>query len=81
MGPRTARPGGQGDGDGQSPALHARPVDADEPLASPAPMLSTWTGIRRAYLPEASIWASWSIAPFYAALLLVGIGVLITAMN
>lgn len=57
------------------------PVDADEPLAPAAPRLSTWRRIQHAYLPEASIWASWSIAPFYAALLLVGVGVLITAMH
>lgn len=57
------------------------PVDADEPLAADAPALPAWTRIKRAYLPEASIWASWSIAPFYIALLLLGAGVLIVAVN
>lgn len=61
------------------PLFTLDPVDADEPLPADAPTLSKWKEAVRNYLPERSIWASWSIAPFYTALLLVGAGVLIVA--
>lgn len=61
------------------PLFTLDPVDADEPLPADAPPLSKWKKAMRAYLPERAIWASWSIAPFYTALLLVGAGVLIVA--
>lgn len=57
------------------------PVDADEPLSTDTPALPAWKRIKRAYLPEASIWASWSIAPFYIALLVAGAGILVVAVN
>lgn len=53
------------------------PVDADEPLPDDAPVPSKWKKAVNAYLPERSIWASWSIAPFYIALLLLGAGVVV----
>lgn len=64
-----------------APLYTLDPVDADEPLTADAPELPSWTRIRHVYLPEAAIWASWSIAPFHIALLLVGAGVLIVAVN
>ncbi|AMM31527.1 Histidine triad (HIT) protein [Sinomonas atrocyanea] len=61
------------------PLFTLDPVDADEPLPADGLPLSKWKKTVRSYLPERSIWASWSIAPFYTALLLVGAGVLIVA--
>lgn len=55
------------------------PVDADESLAGSGLTRSKWRRLVRAYLPEASIWASWSIAPFYVALLLLGVGVVLVS--
>lgn len=57
------------------------PVDADEPQGAGSPELSTWKRLPRARLPKASVWASWSIAPFYIALLLVGAGVLTAILS
>ncbi|WP_448071118.1 HIT family protein [Georgenia yuyongxinii] len=61
------------------PLFTLDPVDAEEPQRSDAPAMSRWTKAVRAYLPERSIWASWSIAPFYIALLLLGTGVAIVS--
>lgn len=56
------------------------PVDADEPLPEDAPAKSRWKQFVGKYLPEREIWTSWSIAPFYIALMLLGVGVLIVAI-
>lgn len=61
------------------PMFTLDPVDAEEPLRDDAPATSRWKRAVRAYLPERSIWASWSVAPFYIALLLLGTGVLIVS--
>lgn len=61
------------------PMFTLDPVDADEPLPDDAPAISRWKATFRQYVPERSIWASWSIAPFYIALLLLGAGVLLVA--
>lgn len=61
------------------PLFTLDPVDADEPLPDGAPRMSTWKKVIHSYLPEWSIWASWSVAPFYAALLVLGVGVLIVS--
>jgi histidine triad (HIT) family protein len=56
------------------------PVDAHEPLFAGAPAKSRRKHVVEKYLPEREIWTSWSIAPFYIALMLLGIGVLIMSM-
>ncbi|MFQ4149739.1 HIT family protein [Arthrobacter sp. LAPM80] len=55
------------------------PADAEDPVPDDAPTVSKWRGFVSNYLPERAIWMSWSIAPFYLALLLVGVGVLVIA--
>ncbi len=59
------------------PLFTLDPVDADEPLPQDAATPSKRRALLHRYLPEKSVWASWSIAPFYLALLLVGTGVVI----
>ena len=61
------------------PLFTLDPVDADEPLPGYAPAVSKWKKAVHSYMPERSIWASWSIAPFYIALLLLGAGVLVVS--
>lgn len=61
------------------PLFTLDPVDADGPLPDDAPAMSKWKKAVRKYVPERSIWASWSIAPFYIALLLLGAGVLVVS--
>jgi ATP adenylyltransferase len=61
------------------PLFTLDPVDADEPLPDDAPAMSRWRAAVRKYVPERSIWTSWSIAPFYIALLLLGAGVLVAS--
>lgn len=61
------------------PQFTLDPTDAHEPLpddALPAKRLKAWC---TKYIPNRAVWASWSIAPFYIAMLLLGIGVAITA--
>ena len=55
------------------------PTDANEPPSDDAPASSKWRAVFRRYVPELSIWVSWSIAPFYIALLLLGVGVLLVS--
>ncbi|KWR72581.1 histidine triad (HIT) protein [Arthrobacter sp. W1] len=61
------------------PLFTLDPVDADEPLPQDAATPSKRRALLHRYLPEVSVWASWSIAPFYLALLLVGTGVVIVS--
>ncbi len=56
------------------PLFTLDPVDAEEPMSDDAPAISKWKKAVRKYVPERSVWASWSIAPFYIALLLLGAG-------
>ena len=61
------------------PLFTLDPVDAEEPLSAGAPAATKWKRFKEAYVPERAIWASWSIAPFYLALILLGTGVLIVS--
>jgi histidine triad (HIT) family protein len=61
------------------PMFTLDPVDADEHLPDDVPAASKWQRAVHSYVPEQSTWASWSIAPFYTALLLVGAGVPVLA--
>ncbi|MDK1361919.1 hypothetical protein QNO00_16835 [Arthrobacter sp. zg-Y1219] len=64
---------------GKIPLFTPDPVDADEPLPDDAPALSNWRAAIRQYVPERSIWTSWSIAPFCIALILLGTGVFVVS--
>ena len=55
------------------------PADADEPPGGDASGETKWRAFVRDYIPEWDIWKSWSILPFYLALIVIGIGVLIVA--
>ncbi|WP_061711964.1 HIT family protein [Kocuria palustris] len=61
------------------PLFTLDPVDAEDPLPADAPAATRWKRFKKAYVPERAIWASWSIAPFYIALFLLGVGVLIVS--
>ncbi|MBD0020855.1 HIT domain-containing protein [Gordonia sp. (in: high G+C Gram-positive bacteria)] len=55
------------------------PTDAREPLPADAPAAAKWKTWCVTYVPEREVWKSWSIAPFYCAMLLLGVGVAVTA--
>ncbi|MEZ5086411.1 MAG: HIT family protein [Tessaracoccus sp.] len=55
------------------------PADADDPPIGGVSVETKWRKFVRAYFPEWDIWKSWSILPFYLALFVIGIGVLIVA--
>lgn len=56
------------------------PADAEDPPGGAyAPAERKLQAFSRAYVPEWSVWRSWSILPFYLALSVVGVGVLIVA--
>lgn len=59
------------------PLFTLDPVDAEEPLPSGASAPSRWRRLFRTYVPERSVWLSWSIAPFYTALLVLVAGVVL----
>lgn len=59
------------------PLFTLNPDDADDPseAGSDEPS-SRWRRFKRRYIPSRDIWYSWSIAPFYGALALIGLGVI-----
>ncbi|BBN45536.1 hypothetical protein MOKP4_45150 [Mycobacterium avium subsp. hominissuis] len=61
------------------PRFTLDPTDADEPPPKGTPEKTKWQKFKQAYVPERSVWRSWSIAPFYIAMLVLGVGVLIAA--
>lgn len=61
------------------PRFTLDPTDADEPPPNGTPEKTKWQKFKQAYVPERSVWRSWSIAPFYIAMLVLGVGVLIAA--
>lgn len=61
------------------PRFTLDPTDANEPPGADAPAATKWKALRDKYLPPREVWASWSIAPFYSAMLLLGVGVATTA--
>ncbi|MGV9792568.1 HIT family protein [Gordonia sp. NPDC003422] len=61
------------------PRFTLDPTDADEPPADGTPEKTRWQKFKQSYVPEWSVWRSWSIAPFYVAMLVLGVGVLIAA--
>ena len=61
------------------PRFTLDPTDAHEPQCGDAPATAKWKVLRDKYLPPREVWTSWSIAPFYSAMLLLGVGVAVTA--
>lgn len=61
------------------PRFTLDPTDAHEPPCGDTPVASKWKALRDKYLPPRDVWTSWSIAPFYSAMLLLGLGVAVTA--
>lgn len=61
------------------PRFTLDPTDAHEPPCGDAPAATKWKALRDKYLPPREVWTSWSIAPFYSAMLLLGVGVAVTA--
>lgn len=61
------------------PLFTLDPVDAEQSLPDDASPSTRWRRFKKAYVPERAIWASWSIAPFYLALFLLGAGVLMVS--
>lgn len=61
------------------PQFTLDPTDAREPPPDDAPAETKWAAWRTKYIPDRTVWKSWSIAPFYLAMLLLGVGVALTA--
>ncbi|MCU0151349.1 HIT family protein [Curtobacterium poinsettiae] len=59
------------------PLYTLNPSDAENSSNSP---MTGWKKFKRAYIPERSVWRSWSIAPFYGALAIIGIGVIFAVL-
>lgn len=41
---------------------------------------STWRKLKRLYIPKRDVWCSWAVAPFYTALLAIGVGVFVLSL-
>lgn len=64
------------------PKFTLDPTDALEPPPDTVPAPTKWREWCAKYIPESAVWKSWSIAPFYIAMLILGIGAaLIAAFN
>jgi ATP adenylyltransferase len=61
------------------PKFTLDPSDADDPPGDRVMVETKWRSFVRDYVPEWGIWKSWSILPFYSALAVIGIGVVIVA--
>lgn len=61
------------------PLFTLDPTDAHEPQCGDTRAAAKWKVLRDKYLPPREVWTSWSIAPFYSAMLLLGVGVAFTA--
>ncbi len=61
------------------PAFTLDPTDAHESSCGDAPAARQWKRLRDRYFPSREVWTSWSIAPFYSAILLLGVGVAFAA--
>jgi hypothetical protein len=65
-------------GDGSVPLYSLNPVDSPEVESSSKPQ-GALTIVKR-WVPGWRVWTSWSIAPFYGSLLILGVGVFIYAI-
>ncbi|MEU6138072.1 hypothetical protein [Nocardioides sp. NPDC047086] len=55
------------------------PAEANDPPPSDAPEPKKWIAAARKWMPEMDVWKSWSIAPFYGALVLIGLLIAVRA--
>jgi histidine triad (HIT) family protein len=56
----------------QVPPFSLDPSDADDPSGPTAGTLQRTRQLIRRWVPDRAVWQSWSIAPFYGALVIVG---------
>ncbi|WP_340697156.1 hypothetical protein [Cellulosimicrobium funkei] len=63
------------------PAFSLNPADADEKLPDADDGKAARRKRIRAWLPGWAAWLSWSVAPFYGALALIGVVVLVYAVR
>lgn len=59
------------------PLFSLDPSDADDPIPEHLDWRERARRLRRRWFPEWRTWASWSIAPFYGSLLVVGLVIII----
>lgn len=59
------------------PPFSLAPLDADEPIPDALHWREKAKRLRRRWFPEWRTWASWSIAPFYGSLIVVGLAIII----
>ncbi|SOC86929.1 histidine triad (HIT) family protein [Curtobacterium sp. 314Chir4.1] len=63
------------------PLFTLNPDDADDPVEEDSDgSVNRWQRLKRKYVPGRDIWYSWSIAPFYGALALLGVGVIVAVI-
>lgn len=55
------------------------PSDADDPIPPAGNRREKLRALRRRWFPDREVWLSWSVAPFYGALLLVGLWIAVVA--
>jgi hypothetical protein len=55
------------------------PSDADDPIPPAATFRQKARHRLRRWVPDRSVWLSWSIAPFYGGLSIIGVAVLLAA--
>lgn len=61
------------DGTRPIPDFSLDPSDADDPILPAATRRETFKRWRKRWFPEWRTWWSWSIAPFYGSLLMIGV--------
>jgi hypothetical protein len=59
------------------PLFSLDPSDADDPIPPAATFRQKFGRLVSRWVPGGNVWLSWSIAPFYGALLLVGVVILV----
>lgn len=62
------------------PLFSLDPSEADDPIPEAASWRQRLRTMIGRWFPAWSVWSSWSILPFYGALLLIGIGIYIRAL-
>lgn len=71
----VARLNRSGQGSRTIPLFSMDPSDADDPIEASSSTGRKLGQLRRRWFPSWAVWLSWSVAPFYGSLLLVGIAI------
>lgn len=66
-------------GSREVPLFSLDPSEADDPIPAAAGWRQRLRTLVGRWFPAWSVWSSWSIMPFYGALMLIGIGIYIRA--